>query len=319
MDMWKRELRKSPELVEFREFLKVETARVCCLCPFFPFPALCFGFHTSPAFFPVFLDGSERRRWNSVSPWVLCISLESSDRTWKTERVEIILLVLLSVCVNDDDGCVGKSEPTRNRVDASSLLFRCSTLSSRFGYVRCAGFENCPIVGNVGRRTRSLWYQLWFFFPLFFSQYLIIFFFHFFFFFFFFFFLPFFICVCMRVCILVDWIESLSSVSSVSFVFFSFSFPLLFFFCCSKFFVFLEIHLFAWLNVAAGFVVANDVDTRRAYMLVHQVQRLRNLFPFIMVTNHDSRCFPSPRVQLSNVKIFLVSFVFSFFLFSLYS
>lgn len=41
-----------------------------------------------------------------------------------------------------------------------------------------------------------------------------------------------------------------------------------------------------------GLVVANELDTKRANMLVHQVKRLRLLFPFALFTNHDGRYFP---------------------------
>lgn len=41
-----------------------------------------------------------------------------------------------------------------------------------------------------------------------------------------------------------------------------------------------------------GLVVANELDTKRANMLVHQVKRLRLLFPFALFTNHDARYFP---------------------------
>ncbi|KAL9652684.1 hypothetical protein ABK040_003986 [Willaertia magna] len=37
-----------------------------------------------------------------------------------------------------------------------------------------------------------------------------------------------------------------------------------------------------------GFVVANDNDVKRAYLLVHQLQRLSFLFPHLVITNHDA-------------------------------
>ncbi|CAH0717932.1 unnamed protein product, partial [Brenthis ino] len=40
-----------------------------------------------------------------------------------------------------------------------------------------------------------------------------------------------------------------------------------------------------------GFVVANDVDNNRCYMLVHQAKRLNS--PCIVITNHDSAVMPS--------------------------
>lgn len=44
--------------------------------------------------------------------------------------------------------------------------------------------------------------------------------------------------------------------------------------------------------LSEGLVVANELDTKRANMLVHQVKRLRLLFPFALFTNHDARYFP---------------------------
>jgi len=44
-----------------------------------------------------------------------------------------------------------------------------------------------------------------------------------------------------------------------------------------------------------GLVVANDMDNDRIGMLVHQVGRLRSLFPLALFTYHDARFFPSVR------------------------
>lgn len=41
----------------------------------------------------------------------------------------------------------------------------------------------------------------------------------------------------------------------------------------------------------SGFVVANDVDNNRCYMLVHQAKRLNS--PCFIVTNHDSSFLPN--------------------------
>eukprot|EP00796_Vickermania_ingenoplastis_P005145 gene5145-3695_t len=46
-----------------------------------------------------------------------------------------------------------------------------------------------------------------------------------------------------------------------------------------------------------GLVIANELDTKRANMLVHQVKRLRLLFPFALFTNHDARFFPDLELQ----------------------
>ena len=45
---------------------------------------------------------------------------------------------------------------------------------------------------------------------------------------------------------------------------------------------------------STGLVVANDVDYKRAHMLVHQVKRLNS--PNLIVTNHDATAFPSIRI-----------------------
>lgn len=44
-------------------------------------------------------------------------------------------------------------------------------------------------------------------------------------------------------------------------------------------------------RIPAGFVVANDIDNNRCYMLVHQAKRLNS--PCFVVTNHDSSFFPN--------------------------
>ncbi|CBZ26068.1 conserved hypothetical protein [Leishmania mexicana MHOM/GT/2001/U1103] len=46
-----------------------------------------------------------------------------------------------------------------------------------------------------------------------------------------------------------------------------------------------------------GLVIANELDAKRANMLVHQVKRLRLLFPFTLFTNHDARYFPEMSLQ----------------------
>ncbi|XP_037885919.1 tRNA (cytosine(34)-C(5))-methyltransferase isoform X2 [Glossina fuscipes] len=44
-------------------------------------------------------------------------------------------------------------------------------------------------------------------------------------------------------------------------------------------------------KIPPGFVLANDVDNNRCYMLVHQAKRLNS--PCFLVTNHDSAYFPN--------------------------
>uniref|UniRef100_A0A8C6M6C0 tRNA (cytosine(34)-C(5))-methyltransferase n=1 Tax=Nothobranchius furzeri TaxID=105023 RepID=A0A8C6M6C0_NOTFU len=44
-----------------------------------------------------------------------------------------------------------------------------------------------------------------------------------------------------------------------------------------------------------GFVIANDVDNKRCYLLVHQAKRLNS--PCIMVVNHDASCIPTLQIN----------------------
>jgi tRNA (cytosine34-C5)-methyltransferase len=46
-----------------------------------------------------------------------------------------------------------------------------------------------------------------------------------------------------------------------------------------------------------GFVVANDIDNKRCYMLVHQLKRLES--PNFMIINHDSSVLPNIRFEVS--------------------
>ncbi|XP_028255237.1 RNA cytosine C(5)-methyltransferase NSUN2 [Parambassis ranga] len=49
-----------------------------------------------------------------------------------------------------------------------------------------------------------------------------------------------------------------------------------------------------------GFVIANDVDNKRCYLLVHQAKRLNS--PCIMVVNHDASCIPLLQVDKDGKK-----------------
>jgi multisite-specific tRNA:(cytosine-C5)-methyltransferase len=46
---------------------------------------------------------------------------------------------------------------------------------------------------------------------------------------------------------------------------------------------------------STGLLIANDVDNRRAHMLVHQVKRLNS--PNLIVTNHDATMYPSIEIE----------------------
>ncbi|KAM9824142.1 RNA cytosine C(5)-methyltransferase NSUN2 [Neosynchiropus ocellatus] len=49
-----------------------------------------------------------------------------------------------------------------------------------------------------------------------------------------------------------------------------------------------------------GFVIANDVDNKRCYLLVHQAKRLNS--PCIMVVNHDASCIPKLHIDVDGKK-----------------
>ncbi|XP_068188857.1 RNA cytosine C(5)-methyltransferase NSUN2 [Antennarius striatus] len=53
-----------------------------------------------------------------------------------------------------------------------------------------------------------------------------------------------------------------------------------------------------------GFVIANDVDNKRCYLLVHQAKRLNS--PCIMVVNHDASCIPRLMVESNGKKDILL-------------
>jgi len=52
-------------------------------------------------------------------------------------------------------------------------------------------------------------------------------------------------------------------------------------------------------RIPPGFVVANDVNNSRCYMLVHQAKRLNS--PCFIVTNHDSAYFPNLYVSILEI------------------
>ena len=49
-----------------------------------------------------------------------------------------------------------------------------------------------------------------------------------------------------------------------------------------------------------GFVIANDVDNKRCYLLVHQAKRLSS--PCIMVVNHDASSIPRLMMDVNGRK-----------------
>ena len=55
---------------------------------------------------------------------------------------------------------------------------------------------------------------------------------------------------------------------------------------------------------ADGVVVANDIDNKRCYMLVHQAKRLNS--PCTIVTNHDASIMPNFLIENPGVMSFYV-------------
>ena len=53
------------------------------------------------------------------------------------------------------------------------------------------------------------------------------------------------------------------------------------------------------LTPPSGFVVANDADEKRAYLLSHQMNRLNT--PNIVVINHNAQDYPSPPEQFDRI------------------
>lgn len=55
------------------------------------------------------------------------------------------------------------------------------------------------------------------------------------------------------------------------------------------------LHADAGNKIPSGFVIANDLDNKRCYMLVHQAKRLNS--PCFLVTNQDSAMYPWMKVS----------------------
>ena len=52
------------------------------------------------------------------------------------------------------------------------------------------------------------------------------------------------------------------------------------------------------LSHSGGFVIANDVDNKRCYTLVHQVKRLES--PCFAIINHDASNLPNLKFQVNS-------------------
>lgn len=66
--------------------------------------------------------------------------------------------------------------------------------------------------------------------------------------------------------------------------------------------ILLMLHLTCHCNFvfSEGFVIANDVDNKRCYLLVHQAKRLSS--PCIMVVNHDASSIPRLKIDVNGRK-----------------
>lgn len=58
------------------------------------------------------------------------------------------------------------------------------------------------------------------------------------------------------------------------------------------------LHADAGNDIPKGYVIANDVDNKRCYMLVHQAKRLNS--PCMAVINHDSTILPNLLETMEN-------------------
>ena len=62
--------------------------------------------------------------------------------------------------------------------------------------------------------------------------------------------------------------------------------------------------------ISEGFVVANDMDNKRCYLMTHQVKRIQS--PNCMIINHDARSLPNMVTSLeevSSIFTFLVTYI----------
>lgn len=65
----------------------------------------------------------------------------------------------------------------------------------------------------------------------------------------------------------------------------------------------IAISLFFSIFYSDGLIVANDLDNKRCYMLVHQAKRLNS--PCLIITNNDAANFPNVKISQVNMLSFL--------------
>lgn len=56
--------------------------------------------------------------------------------------------------------------------------------------------------------------------------------------------------------------------------------------------------------ISGGFVIANDVDNKRCYTLVHQVKRLES--PCFAIINHDASNLPNLKLNVHSLHYLLL-------------
>ena len=81
----------------------------------------------------------------------------------------------------------------------------------------------------------------------------------------------------------------------------------------SSFFFLETFNIFFFKYFSGGFVLANDVDNKRCYTLVHQVKRLES--PCFAIINHDASNLPNLKTPVCNyLSSKFISTVFYFYL-----
>lgn len=56
-----------------------------------------------------------------------------------------------------------------------------------------------------------------------------------------------------------------------------------------------------WVVISDGFVIANDIDNKRCYLMVHQVKRLQS--HCCAIINHDATILPKLRSGVSRSEL----------------
>ena len=62
-----------------------------------------------------------------------------------------------------------------------------------------------------------------------------------------------------------------------------------------------SVHNYEVYLLTGGFIIANDRDYKRCYILLHQLKRINS--PCLMVTNHDASIYPTLYHNPKEVKL----------------